>query len=107
GSTSDEQNVELWLGAGYAGLPFSPPQRSLRLRRAVIARLKPGLSVATAQGRVNAMVASLKKQYAGDYPTQAAWAVRLIPMSESVVSNIHQSLVLLFSAVGLVLLISC
>src|SRR5581483_10222264 len=41
------------------------------------------------------------------YPTQAAWAVRLIPMSESVVSNIHQSLILLFSAVGLVLLISC
>ncbi len=25
GSTSDEQNVELWLGAGFAGVPFPPP----------------------------------------------------------------------------------
>src|SRR5579871_6064597 len=39
GSTSDEQNVELWLGAGFAGLPFPAPQRGIRLgSRAVIAR---------------------------------------------------------------------
>src|ERR1700678_159739 len=44
GSTSEEQNVELWLGAGFAGVPFDPPRRGSRLRsRAVIARLKPGL----------------------------------------------------------------
>jgi hypothetical protein len=57
GSTSDEQNVELWLGAGYVGLPFPAPQRGVRLRRAVIARLEPGLSVAAAQGRIDALVA--------------------------------------------------
>ena len=50
GSTSAEQNVELWLGAGYAGLPFQPPQRGLRLKRKVIARLKPGLSIAARRG---------------------------------------------------------
>src|SRR6202034_2264814 len=49
GSTREEQNVELWLGAGFAGVPFPPPLRSSRLRsRAVIARLKPGLSIAAA-----------------------------------------------------------
>jgi putative ABC transport system permease protein len=107
GSTSKEQNVELWLGAGYAGLPFPPPQRDLRLHRAVIARLKPGISVAAAQGRLDALVASLKKQYPADYPAEAAWTVRLIPLSESVAGSVRQSLVLLFGAVGLVLLISC
>ena len=107
GSTSSEQNVDLWLGAGYSGLPFPPPQRTLRLRRAVIARLKPGLSVAAAQQRVNALVEALKKQYPAEYPPQAAWTVRLIPMSESVVGGFRQSLILLFGAVGLVLLISC
>jgi hypothetical protein len=61
GSTSDEQNVELWLGAGFAGVPFNPPQRSFRLQsRAVLARLKPGLSIAAAQGRLDALVVSLK-----------------------------------------------
>jgi predicted permease len=108
GSTTDEQNVELWLGAGFAGVPFDPPQRGLRLRsRAVLARLKPGLSIAAAQGRLDALVASLKKQYPGDYPPQTEWTIRLIPLSESVVGSVLQSLILLFGAVGLVLLISC
>ena len=108
GSTSDEQNVELWLGAGFAGVPFPPPLRGSRLRsRAVLARLKPGLSIAAAQGRLDALVASIKQQYPAEYPAQTAWTVRLIPLSETVVGSIRQSLILLFAAVGLVLLISC
>jgi putative ABC transport system permease protein len=108
GSTSAERNTELWLGAGFAGLPFDAPQRGLRLgSRAVIARLKPGLSIAAAQGHMDAVVASLKQQYPADYPAQTAWAVRLIPLSETIVGNVRQSLMLLFGAVGLVLLISC
>jgi predicted permease len=108
GSTSEEQNTELWLGAGFAGVPFPPPLRGSRLRsRAVIARLKPGLSVAAAQGHLDALVESLKKQYPAEYPAQTAWTVRLIPLSETVVGSVRQSLILLFGAVGLVLLISC
>ena len=108
GSTSDERNTELWLGAGFSGLPFDPPQRGSRLgSRAVIARLKPGLSIASAQGHLDALVESLKKQYPAEYPPQTAWTVRLIPLSETIVGNVRQSLILLFGAVGLVLLISC
>jgi predicted permease len=108
GSTSEEQSTELWLGAGMAGLPFSPPQRGIRLeRRAVTARLKPGLSIAAAEGHLDALVQSLKKQYPAEYPAQSEWTVRLIPLGETVVGNVRQSLILLFGAVGLVLLISC
>jgi putative ABC transport system permease protein len=108
GATSDEQNVDLWLGAGFAGVPFPPPLRDSRLRsRAVIARLKPGLSIAAAQGHLDALVESLKKQFPSEYPAQTAWTVRLIPLSETVVGSVRQSLILLFGAVALVLLISC
>jgi putative ABC transport system permease protein len=108
GSTSEERNTELWLGAGFAGLPFDSPQRGLRLQsRAVIARLKPGLSIAAAQGHLDALVESLKRQYPAEYPTQTEWTIRLIPLSETVVGSVRQSLILLFGAVGLVLLISC
>ncbi len=107
GTTSEERNTELWLAAGMAGLPFPAPQRRLRLQRVVSARLKPGLSIEAARGQLDALVESLKKQYPAEYPAQAAWTVRLIPLSETIVGNVRQSLILLFGAVGLVLLISC
>ena len=107
GSTSEERNTEVWLGAGMAGLPFPPPLRGLRLQSRTVARLKPGLSIAAAQGHLDALVTSLKKQYQEEYPPQAAWTVRLTPLSESVVGSVRQSIILLFGAVGLVLLISC
>ncbi len=107
GSTSGERNTEIWLAAGMAGPPFPPPLRNIRLQGRAVARLKPGLSIAAAQGQLDALVASLKKQYPAEYPVQAAWTVRLTPLSESVVGGVRQSLILLVGAVGLVLLISC
>ncbi|WP_058189855.1 ABC transporter permease [Terracidiphilus gabretensis] len=107
GSTSEERNTEVWLGAGMAGLPFPPPLRGTRLQSRTVARLKPGLSIVAAQSHLDALVRSLKKQYPAEYPAQAAWAVRLTSLSESVVGSVRQSLILLFGAVGLVLLISC
>ena len=106
GTTSEERNTELWAAGGFAAVPFPPPLRNSRLGTA-FARLKPGLPVASAQAHIDALVASLKKQYPADYPAQAAWTVHLIPLAETLVGNLRQSLILLFGAVGLVLLISC
>ncbi|MGD0910387.1 MAG: ABC transporter permease [Terracidiphilus sp.] len=107
GATNEERNTEVWLAAGLSGLPFPPPLRSSRLQGRTVARLEPGVSIAAAQGRLDALVESLKKQYPADYPAQTAWTVRLTPLSESVVGSVRQSLILLFGAVGLVLSISC
>ena len=106
GKTSEERNIEQWAAGGFAAPPFPPPLRNSRLGTA-FARLKPGLSVASAQAHIDALVASLKKQYPADYPAQAEWTIRLIPLAETLVGNVRQSLILLFGAVGLVLLISC
>jgi predicted permease len=107
GSTSEERKTETWLAAGMAGPPFPPPLRGTRLQGRVVGRLRPGLSIAAAQGHLDALVESLRKQYPAEYPAQAAWTVRLTPLSESVVGSVRQSLIVLFGAVGLVLLISC
>ena len=106
GKTSEERNTEAWSAAGFAAVPFPPALRNSRFGTA-FARLKPGLPVASAQAHIDALVASLTKQYPADYPAQAVWNIRLIPLAESLVGNVRQSLILLFGAVGLVLLISC
>jgi predicted permease len=107
GRTSEERNTELWAAAGFAGDPAPPPLRGSRLLLGAVARLKPGLSIEAAQGHLDALVQSLKKQFPAEYPTQSAWRIRLVPLGETVVGSIRQSLIMLFGAVGLVLLISC
>jgi predicted permease len=107
GRSSEERDTELWAASNFAGPPAPPPLRSSRFSLETIARLEPGLSNAAAQQHLDALVTSLKKQYPGDYPDQSAWTVYMIPLSETIVGNVRQSLLLLFGAVGLVLLISC
>src|ERR1700744_2720503 len=106
GKISEERNTEAWNAAGFSAVPFQPPLRTARDATG-FARLKPGVPLEAAQARIDALVASLRKQYPADYPAQAGWTVRLIPLSESMVGNVRQSLILLLGAVGLVLLISC
>jgi putative ABC transport system permease protein len=107
GRTVEERNTEVWCASGFAGPPAPPPSRNSRFLVEAIARLKPGLTVAVAQSRVDSLVAALQKQFPEEYPARAAWTVRLVPLKEAVVGDVRQSLILLLGAVGLVLLIGC
>jgi len=107
GRTTEERNTELWAATGFAAAPAPPPLRKSHFLSPAIARIAPGLTIAQAQSRVDALVAALQKQFPEDYPLKSAWTVRLIPLTEKVVGNVRQSLILLLGAVGLVLLIGC
>src|SRR5882762_4987020 len=108
GRTAEERDIEVWAATSFYGTPLSDhPPRNRRNLPTAIARLKPGLTIAAAQSRLDALTASLQKEFPGDYPRQSAWTVRLLPLKESVVGNVRQSLILLLGAVGLVLLIGC
>jgi putative ABC transport system permease protein len=105
GQTREQVGTELWASDGFSDR--TPPMRGTRLTYVTIARLQPGLSPEAAQGRLDALLASWKKQYPADYPPQAGWTIHLTPLAETLVGNVRQTLILLFCAVGLVLLISC
>jgi predicted permease len=107
GQTTAQRNTELWAAAGLAGPPAPDPLRASHFLAPVIARVKPGLTVTEAQSRLDALVASLQKEFPQDYPLQSAWRVRLVPLKQTVVGDVRQSLILLLGAVGLVLLIGC
>ena len=102
------RDVEIWVAAGYAAPPFpKPPVRAQRFIPGAIARLKPGLSVAQAQVRLDAFAAHLSEQYPTDYPASARWRARIVPLQQDVVGNVSLMLVLLLAAVGAVLMIAC
>ncbi len=107
GRTVGERNTEQWAALGFEEDPAHPPSRSVRLPLEALGRLKPGLTVAAGQSQLDALVASLRKQFPDDYPAESRWSVRLVPLEENVVGNVRQSLILLLGAVALVLLIGC
>jgi predicted permease len=107
GRTVGERNTEQWAALGFQEDPRRPQKRSERLPLEVVGRLKPGLSLAAAQSQLDALVASMRKQFPDDYPADSKWTVRLVPLEENVVGNVRQSMILLLGAVALVLLIGC
>jgi putative ABC transport system permease protein len=108
GRIAEERNIEVWAATNFYGTPMPDnPPRNRRYLPTAVARLKPGLNLARAQSRLDAVVASLQRQFPRDYPPQNAWTIRLTPLQERVVGNVRRSLILLLGAVGLVLLIAC
>jgi predicted permease len=70
----------------------------------VIARLKPGINLATAEQDMHVITERLAR----DYPeSMAKFGVKLTPLHEQLVGDIRPVLWLLFGAVGFVLLIAC
>jgi putative ABC transport system permease protein len=69
----------------------------------IVGRLKPGVALAQAQSDINTIVARLHQQY----PVTTGHNVQLIPLRELSAGPVHQTLVVLFGVVGLVLLIAC
>ena len=70
----------------------------------VVARLKPGATVAEVQTQLNTLSARL----AAAYPkTDAGWKLNAAGVKESEVGSVAEELLLLLGAVGFVLLIAC
>jgi predicted permease len=101
-------DVDVWAATSFNGLPFPvPADRSIRLIPGAIARLKPGLTVAQAQAKLDAYVSQPSRQYPTEYPAAAVWALRLVSVKEDLVGPQRAELFILFGAVGFVLLIAC
>ena len=92
---------EVWVP-----LSFTPEVLTARMRGArylpVLARLRPGVSREQALARMNALAAQLGEQY----PNNAGWTVSLVPMHARLVGGVRPVLLILFAAVGFVLLIA-
>ena len=70
----------------------------------VVGRLKPGVSAAAAQAEMTGIGTRLEQQYPNSNRNKN---VSVLPMLESMVSNVKLTLWVLLGAVGMVLLIAC
>jgi putative ABC transport system permease protein len=98
-----------WLGKPLDVMtPAQFPKRDWRVHAGrflrVVARLKPGVSLARAQGEMS----TIARQLESEYPAfNKNWGVEMVPMSDEFAADAGPALWVLMGAVGLVLLIAC
>src|SRR3954471_5531460 len=101
-------DVDVWAPASFVGNPFPPqPVRNAYFITGAIGRLRPGITVAEAREKLAAFGQTERQSYPNDYPARAAWTPRLIALQDDLVGTVRPALLMLFGAVGLVLLIAC
>lgn len=101
-------NIDVWSVCGFRANPFPPTvTRRNRFLPSAMARVRPGVSVEAARAEVDTLVTSIRRDYAADYPAEGRWSIRLDPMRDVVVGNVHPLLLAFSVAVALVLLIGC
>jgi len=97
--------TEIWSPIAFTnellGQRLGP--RNLR----VLARLKPEISLQSAQAEMNTLARSLQEQYPEAYPASMGWSVTVTSLREQVVGGVQTALWTLLGAVGFVLLIAC
>jgi putative ABC transport system permease protein len=95
---------DLWFPQGLDTAKLPP--RHIRLM-SLVGRLKPGVSLEKAQAELDLLAKRFERSYPESYPTGSGWGMHLVPVREDVVGNVRRMLLVLFGAVGLVLVIAC
>ena len=96
------QSAQLWVPLDFDVEPGMKQRKAHFLRP--IGRLKPGVTLAQAQADTDTVARRLEAQYPD---TNTGWNLRLVSLREQLVGNTRPTLLILFGAVGFVLLIAC
>ncbi|HEY8469789.1 MAG TPA: ABC transporter permease, partial [Longimicrobiales bacterium] len=91
---------DVWRPARFSAQARQAAGRYLQ----VLARLAPGVTVEAAQARMDALAARLRVE---EPDRQAGWGITIVPLHEQVVGGVRRALLVIFGAVGFVLLIAC
>jgi putative ABC transport system permease protein len=105
----EAEQTDLWVSAAISSERDDPKDESLNEQRGAhvydsIARLKPGVTLAAAQTDLETVMGRLRAQYPDDVSGDHT-AMR--PYLTELVGDVQRAMLVLFAAVGVVLLIAC
>jgi putative ABC transport system permease protein len=103
GGFTFERDVRLWVPLALATGPVIPGESS---ELAVVGRMADGISVSQAQAEMNLMTKRMENFY-GAKQAVGWFDSRVTPLAAQVTGDTRRPLLLIFSAVGIVLLIAC
>jgi len=102
------QPAEVWIPLAYSSEQVTQRQGPYYLN--VLAHLKPGVTLSQTRTQMNTLGQMFEKEYRGyrgPNGEDGGWRITIAPLQEEAVGNSRTALLLLFGAVGLVLLIAC
>ncbi len=102
------QPAEVWIPLAYSSEQVTQRQGPYYLN--VLAHLKPGVTLSQTRTQMNTLAQMFEKEYRGyrgPNGEDGGWRITIAPLQEEAVGNSRTALLILFGAVGLVLLIAC
>ena len=97
--------VDVWVPFGPAPADRSRAGAGRNFTWTVVGRLKPGVTVARAQARIQQITDGLAAQYPAWF--KDAGSIGVVPLRDAIVGGVRSWMMLLLAAVALVLLIAC
>ena len=101
-----ETDIDVWAPSGWREAPFSKPSYSARFMPAAIGRLKPGLSIDAARGRLDSLAIEVARAHPDQYPARLGWAPRVYPLAADLVATVRPALLILMGGIAFVMLIA-
>ena len=87
--------------------PRTVENRQARMLPAVFGRLKPGVTLQSAQADLSTIARQLESSYPKDYPVEYGYGLKIDPLQDELVQRARLTLIVLLGAAGFVLLIAC
>jgi predicted permease len=97
------RDTDAWVPIAFTAEQRGPAGRGSEFLD-VIARLRPGVTLAQARAGLASLARRLKSEYYADSPR---WTLEMRPLPEDLVRDTRPIVLTVFAAVGLVLLIAC
>jgi putative ABC transport system permease protein len=101
-----DDETEIWKPIAFTAENLSENERGSHYL-SVIARMKPGVTIAQARADMAALAQRMQQQHPMNYEADSGWGTTVVSLREETVGDARLALLSLFGAVGCVLLIGC